>query len=679
MQMLTSTAEHIEYEEKDCTGYITWVGDMLSSPVLMHEGDILKVSYLYREYPDTDAETIDQYILETLTLADQRDEADQVYPPKNWNVHLIEEDDPLFSTIVSVKHPFNEKIIFGQIRTEFPYSENIYNMEEYNGSTRDSTNPCDIDKRFIDPCGSCLSSKYIVDIAVEEMSNERMSEARDILKEYAPFHNQPHSINFEGEVNDYVVPPIEEIQLLMTFVKKDFVISGGANATFCRAALFGDTLYRVNREELSQQFLIMTGQLGNGYNEGIYLISPDVRLNDLGISIDKHVFEILAPSPHAGTYKLSHFEQNTARVETTVMEPINQSAFTFRISNTSYYSGTAIITQMYRFSISDSIDFWSLSNIKTVLDTENNPTYATNSWYIMIPSHSATAKYRIIDIDQYTGDLEIEDDDSIPLPTVDGAAVSYTVFTDNDAEVVSSTSGTMNVNPIGKVDINDNVVTNLSQLASHEDYIYYNSVEYPILSLEGNQIIYIDDYDDGDAVGVSIRVRKRRVDNEVGYFGYGGLKLQTSSNLEVDLGILNGINAPTDPNVITDDGNFKENYLIQIGDDYYKMEEIDGVTITLSGLPNDWMTLAAGGTPVGYNVLHVVADQVEVQFTAFSSGIDRRGEDVVMREITSTVTDDVAIVALQTGNDGVQEMISQEENISFTIQWRNGNTEEGVL
>ena len=85
----------------------------------------------------------------------------------NWNVRVIEEDDAFFDSVIPHRHPFYDDVIYGHVRTEFPYSENIYNMEEYNGSIRNSKSPCDIGRTFIDPCFSCVSSSYIVDVEIE--------------------------------------------------------------------------------------------------------------------------------------------------------------------------------------------------------------------------------------------------------------------------------------------------------------------------------------------------------------------------------------------------------------------------------------------------------------------------------------------------------------------------------
>jgi hypothetical protein len=193
---------------------------------------------------------------------------------KNWNVRLIDESDPLFDVIVSVKHPYHPHLVFGKVRTEFPYSENIYNMEEYNGSTRDSLDFCSIDKTFVDPCGSCASSKFSLIVGIEELSNDRIEEAIDVTNEYKPFHAVLHSIGFEGIVEELIVSPVERIETLITMDRLQNIISGNRNPFFSRAVPDGLTTGAINRDDLSEQMTVLSGKLGTAYNEQIDLITP---------------------------------------------------------------------------------------------------------------------------------------------------------------------------------------------------------------------------------------------------------------------------------------------------------------------------------------------------------------------------------------------------------------------
>jgi polyphosphate kinase 2 (PPK2 family) len=61
-----------------------------------------------------------------------------------------------------------------------------------------------------------------------------------------------------------------------------------------------------------------------------------------------------------------------------------------------------------------------------------------------------------------------------------------------------------------------------------------------------------------------------------------------------------------------------------------------------------------------YGVHHFVKDTVEAQFIVFDQ-IDRGGKDPVIREIYSTATEDVAVVALgaPSGGNSVQDIVQQ--------------------
>jgi len=154
------TSDYVSFDNSNGETTMTWIGDQLSfNPITLQAGDTVRVLYEIVDVPDATEQSIEDYI-RTLPLLDLRDERDQTFPKKNWNIRLIEEDDTMFDVVIEQRHPFHDPIIFGKVRTEFPYSENIYNMDEYNGSRRNSTNPCDIDSNFIDPCRYCQSSNF---------------------------------------------------------------------------------------------------------------------------------------------------------------------------------------------------------------------------------------------------------------------------------------------------------------------------------------------------------------------------------------------------------------------------------------------------------------------------------------------------------------------------------------
>jgi hypothetical protein len=546
-------------------------------------------------------------------------------------------------------------------------------MEEYNGSTRPSYEQCDIDKDFIDPCGACISSSYSIDVGIEELSNDRIIEAQDILREHMPFHAVLHSINFAGEVNEFVLSPEETIECLVTIDHVQFILSGQSNPFFTRIMEGGLTNYTIDREQLTDQLTVLSGKLGTAYNESIHLITPDQRLLDLGIMLDNHVLEILSPSMNSGTYVLDELYAHTARVGSTVIEPLDESSFTFNLSNIIYSNSTSSITQDDLFGFSDDDVSFSELGVKSTWDVDNIPNYSGGAWKIKIAAYSATP-YSIANV---IGDTIYIDGDS-NLPTSDESDIEYILYDDLDNEIATSTTGSLTVKRRGYVNLNDSYIEDIQDLAKANYLVKYNGIEYNIIEFDGNNI-WIEDYTDGDVAGISVSIVKRLIDSGIGYFGYMGLKIRTFSDHETEFGVVNGENPPLDENDITDDNNFKENYMIKIGEEYYKIVIWDGSLMTLSGREQSWGTLGSGGTAVAYSIVHFPTKEVNVQFIVFDH-LDRNGKDPIIREIESTVDNNVAMVALSTpSGSGIQENVSQEEGISFTITTSGGDIQEGEL
>ncbi len=664
--------DNVEFStnEDTCETFITWVGDEKSAGALnIYEGDFIRILYQFQEITD-DVEQQLEYYLRSLPLMDQRDEADQDYPPKNWNVHLLEEDDALFDMLIAVKHPYHDPIVFGQVRTEFPWSENIYNMEEYNGSIRDSNNPCDIDKNFVDPCGACASSNFSVDIGIEELSNNRILEAQDILSEYKPFHAVIHSLNVSGEIEDIILPPVETIEMLMTFVKVDNILPGNANPFFNRAMKNGLTIARIERDDLAEENTVLTGETGTAYHNEVCFVAVNQDLQSLGVITGSNILEVLAPSANAGTYMISQTDGQTARVASEVNEPVNTSMFTFNLKNV-IFGSTSTITQQNVYKLSDeTLDFSELG-VKSQWDVDHTPDYDGGPWKVDF------ADYGIYEIENVLSDgtLILVDDGS--LPTSDTSDLVFELLDDTDSPIGESETGELTVLKQASVDLNASGLTedNLSQFMRLGDFVHYDGDEYEIVGFDGVDLL-IGDYDSGDATGVDIEVRRLLASERYGYFGYRGLRLETNTDLESSLDIVNGSNPPSGD--FQDNSNFKQNYLISIDDEFFRIEEIDGTHLVLGGPEQSWTTLAAGGEAVSFDVIHLEKTGVEVGFWAFDH-IDRDGQDAVERRIESTVDDNVAVTILSSPGSSVLENVNQEESVSFEIEYIDGSFEEGTL
>lgn len=661
----------VEFGTEDCNlkSTMTWVGDDRSAnPIQLYEGDYLRVLYQYKAIPSSQ-ESVEDFV-RSLPYGDLRDEAAQDYPPKNWNVRLVEEDDPMFNVVIPARHPFHDPVIFGQIRTEFPYSENIFNMEEWNGSTRDSSDPCHIDKSFIEPCGSCLSSKFSVDIGIEELTDDRISEARDVLREFMPFNAQPHAINFEGEVNEIIASPVEKIEMLINFLYTDYVLSGNANPFFTRNSRHGLPNWDVLRDQLADAATVVPEDedaepTGTAFNDQIRLYAPHFNVLQSGVIPANNVLKVLAPSANYGEYTLGDFQPNSAEIITSVDEPLDTSMFTFDLYNKIYNTTGASIIQDDIFSfLEDGVDFTALG-VKTQWDVLNEEAYDGSAWTLNL---SAYDSYQVLNI-LPDGSLLLYDPDR-SLPVANTSSLTWTLL-DGSTEMASGTDGELEVSRRGRVDFDDLSIVDLELYARENDMLVYDGEEYLILNNDG-QVFYIDEYAEGDAIDVPVSVRRPLVSGAIGYFQYSGLKLLTTTDYEDELGILNGQNPPmVDP---TDDSHFFENYLIVIDDDYYRIADIDSTTITLDGTPQNWTTSNAGGTMVNFSIIHATKAVADINFVVFDQ-LGREGKDPIIREIYDVSEETTEVEALSVQQNNIQ----QEEGFSITIEYRDGRIEQGVL
>ncbi len=658
--------------------------------ISLGDGDIFKVLYQYVAIQNTTQQDIENYI-RLLPLADQRDETLQTYPDKNWNVRVIEEDDPLFSILIPVRNPYHDSLVFGKIRTEFPYSENVYNMDEYNGSIRDSKSPCDIDKDFLDPCGQCLGSKFLIDVQVDNLSDDRIMEAKDIINEFMPFHAVPHAINFSGSVTDLVQPPVETIECLIYYKGQETVISGDAQLVFNRAMINnGIPLTQVFRDTLANSALVASGT-GIAYNNYISIFSPNVALSEVGLSKNpsETVLHIFGPHPHAGTYQVANAVNHSAHIyepiapTTNPTEPINQSAFSFALSNTQYSNSNTSIVPNNIYTLLDTT--WNLSEIevKTQWDVDNG--YATSPWTIKLTAYSATPY--VIQKTMPNGALLIKQDPTLPLSNA--THVSYSILRP-DNSIAHTGVLNLNVDLRGIVTIGDVTLTDVRTIVDlgGKFFLYYtlSGVQYPIVGFvsETTNQFYISGWAGGSVGGVEISIYQRLVDTQYGLLTYQGMSIQTPVNYETGLSISNGNNPILVP---LENSSFKENFLIVINDpahgannELFGFAEINRTTITLEGDIHYWTTLMNAGTSVPYQIFQYTTVPVTVSGTPFQR-LDRRGAEVITSTIETSSPMAIAPFAMTSIPEpsGVSDTVRQEENIAFRIEYADGRTEEGNI
>jgi hypothetical protein len=250
---------------------------------------------------------------------------------------------------------------------------------------------------------------------------------------------------------------------------------------------------------------------------------------------------------------------------------------------------------------------------------------------------------------------------------------------DSSVTVASSNTGRLTVQRRGRLKTPDVNVPDIRGLVQVGFYVLYSGTQYRVSGFVGSEVdeCYLEGYSGGDAAGVSVAFYHRRVDQEIGYFDYKGMKLDAGTDLEASLGILNGQNAPTDPNLVLDNDHFKENYLILIDNSYYRIEDIDANIVTLVGTMVDYTTLSFGGQTVAYDVIHFTKNSIIIDDQYFDY-IDRSGSDLVNIEQVSDVSaSSLAMTALNTPpGSSLEEVVSQDESVTFLIQYADGTNME---
>jgi Phage tail protein (Tail_P2_I) len=614
----------------------------------LNPGDYLRL--VYKVSPVVN-QTVETYI-QTLPLADQRDETTVTFPVKNWNVRLIAHDDSLFDTICPSRFPFEPDVVFGQVRTEFAYSENIYNMDTYNGSPRDSTDPCDIDTSFYDTCSCCRSSNFSIDVDIEGLSNSRITETDSIISEFVPFHAILQSINYTGVINDLIIEPREELECLINAELKEHVAF--TQFDFNRVIIDGNSdASTLKRDMLASATTVAVGDDGIGSNEAVTLYVPGYKFNNYGIATN-NLLEILS-GPNTGTYTV--LKNHTPYLDVvegspdTIAFPLDTGAIYFRLSNIQYSEVGSTILQ---------------SNVVSFSDPEINfalyPISNDGSWSIQILSGPYTGTYPI---------SFINSDGTLTISGWTGSNVSSLSYQLNSpiVAILNGTTGQVVVTLRGLLQVD--LIAETYDI-SIQDYVLYEGNQYQIISIgapTSTYNVYISGWNSGNVVGMAqIQILKRIV-NTTGYLGYRGLVLTTSTNYETYFGITNASNESTP---LLDDNNFMQNYVILIGTTYYQISNIDDYNIYLAGPPIAW---GLAGTPdVSYTLIHFEKLPVVNQDNTFFNFIDRRGEGslfVSPPETGSDYSTSFRVGMLNSINTGGRfDLVSNSEEIWCNIEVR---------
>lgn len=660
---------------------LVWNGSPLSN------GDSLKVLYKIRNIPESER-TLEDYI-RSLPLMDNRDETKQSYPIKNWNTHLIEEDDDLFERIVPVRHPLSDPIVWGKIRTEFPYSENAYNMEEYNGSKRDSYNPCDIDKEFIDPCGQCQSSKFVLDLEVEKLSNESYEEILKITEEYMPFHAVVHSLNLTGAINEFIKPSAEKVEALITFSREDVLLAGEAQHIFNRDVDRSE-IQNVKRNMLANFSVISNGSkttwnglmknrrvvlCASGHNTTSDLNNYEFKNTTQGFESKNINTSVSSNDPFEngnllevlGTpnknYSLSSFGPSSAAVGySEELADMIGPLFEYRISN-KIGDFSVDIKQSNKVIFEDEDADFQILGIVTQHDVDMN---LSNSqpWQLRISN-------KIYKIENILPDGSLLLGDYSTMPAIEGWQII------SRGSIVKQSPP----NSVGKISVANYGLVELNSEEEAEnirigDYVYIdwnsNLKQYKIKSFKKDEKnkFYIENYNEGDMGGEDIKVYRRIMENKVGKFEYEGLILQTIENMDFLMEVGDAELYDKD-NMKSND--LKENYLIIIDQKYYSISEILGMNLILNGPLDDW---TVDGEEVEFTVYKFDKQNLNLNERKLPAVpghdfdfIDRSGKGIITMTQNNSLNLSVEILNASNNNEKL-DLINQNELIDFEIEYK---------
>lgn len=660
---------------------LEWVGNI-------SEGDSFRVFYKFREVPES-RRSVEDYV-RTLPLMDTRDERDQEYPPKNWNTRVIEEDDPMFGALIPVRHPIADPIVWGWIRTEFPYSENAYNMDEYNGSKRESLDPCHIDKDFVDPCGGCQSSMFNVDLEVEGLSDSSFEEARQVAEEFMPFHSLVHTFNLSGSRTEFFGPLEERIETLVTVSGGETLLAGEGQHIFNRDVATLD-ISRFRRDLLSSLEAVeapgggsWSGTMRNsrvclypsttasesdmndpafrGLSQGFGARNINTKNPDSDPFESGNLLEVLGSTVR--NYTISSLDASSAEIFGEVDPSVVGPLFEYRISN-KIADYTVGITQYRRVIFSDEDADFHMLGVVSQKDVDDG-VHEGDPWSLRFEDKA----YKVLDL-LPDGTLLLE---------ASGSATPSAGWDllDGSTVVKSSPGGSKTVQNLGLVAVSSPPSADVRSSVRVGDYVCMGGPSdpsyYRVKSFKsGGDSFFIEGYDLKTAVGEQVKIYRRVVEGRVGQIGYEGLVLEADNDLEALLPISDG--ASMDPNSVSS-SFLKDNYLLFIGSDYYSIVGVDGSSLSLGGRLDQY---TKAGEEVEFTVYRFSKERLGIRERSLPAvppfdfdSIDRSGKALISSVQADAGTGFLSHALNSAGSGQPIDVAGQEESIEFEVEYREG-------
>jgi len=572
----------------------------------------------------------------------------------------IHNDEFLFLKNYVENHWFFEKVkniskgpkeeVFDPLNVEDTTSYISNGIVSHN-SIRDSKNPCDIDKDFLDTCTSCRSSNFDVDLEIQNLCDDRILEAKEILAENTPFHSMLRTINYLGGNNEYFITPLESYEILMTFKYSENNVSGGLQRWFHRSRLSNDS---VSRSELSEKSFLFNADISL-YNDKISLFSPDFNFNN---TPEGSMIEILTPSIYSGIYSVSNPNGNF--IDTSFQDYTNNSTFVFNIYKETYNFTADLIRDDYVELLEEDpqIDF-----LKLDIDSSNKVSIGSDTYDI-----KNIFKNKII-LKNNNTKIDKSFNTKYSILKSDQSKVALKINTDFSYSKITYQNRTK-VNKFLEIKYKNNYDLKLTFSKNGTNYscpiVQYNRDEF-----------YISGYFGEDSGSLPMKVLNYITKNQIGSFKYNGIK---------------GYIAIPLPSSFVQ--NFEE-YAIKITsenflDNYYFISDIQtsGNTNTLSlfgdfedfGLLKDKKQCSCAFYQYKNNTMTI--QEQNRNLDTIEAEINRSNFGVVQKEIeikcdgVANSTNENQLISMSNKNNGPAEISIQKENIFVRIENINGEEKE---
>lgn len=529
--------------------------------------DIILLTYQYKKYPlviddESDAECPylifdedeilkEDYIL-SLPLMDNRHPYDDSYmdgkliPLVNYNIHLMPDIDSMIiadkysegieinntyniTDICQQRNPLYDPVIYGHIRTKFPWSENVYNMDEYDGSTRPSYLPEDVDDNFLDDCSCGWSSHFSIGLNLYDLSDKTIEQATNLINQFKPMHSIIHNFDYGGKFTEYCNVFDGDIVFSVKNKVQDIVTIG-----FYPKNISGQTL--INTRKRSNRFNYFYGKfethaddmniylvdiLERGFiNQGIKeYVEPELPLRPDSILGSKITINDSSGIHANNSYYISKIDNDKLQlrdgIDSLPLPPYTQDGpwnYTIYTRKFPYLNSTSIINEnIEKLAIyvlnSNSISF-SENGMLSIYEFENGE----NIYSIEIHSGGIPGIYNVISIKE-NNELIID----YPYGSVIGN-VTFSVYKNGSViENIDYVHGTIEkTKELGKFSI--------SGIDFIEDYHVYNddyvciddNEYYPIYSISENEIVF-SKYAFGTEGIHKIEIYKKNIESKTGY------------------------------------------------------------------------------------------------------------------------------------------------------------------